>query len=271
MLSLGKNQDKFGLKLEGDFFDLDRLYFAIFKLTGQFGLNSKCPYEGYANVCEYILALCYEIRHAQEGNRGLIAKYNGLRSLWFEDEDDEDWDEDENEDDDYDFDELLEDENLHESQSPKFHPSLLQEITYSNVYFSTDLSITEVMFYAWVLEEVVEQVEVLKPYLRQHINPILQELSDDYTMCEYREDTAIVSMFIAKAWHALYRILGSERFHEIHDLYQNVKKKHDGLIFKDCDLDNMNNLIVSYYEQSPEKDNHDLLMETLSQMLQASQ
>lgn len=71
-------------ELEGDFFDFDRLYFPIFRLTGNFGNSPWKPSEGYDEVCEYILALCYELRHAWQGDRDLIGTFNGLSRSWFE-------------------------------------------------------------------------------------------------------------------------------------------------------------------------------------------
>jgi hypothetical protein len=265
MLSINKSNDKFGIQLQGDFFDFDRLYFAIYKLTGQFGVDSKCPFEGYAEVCEYILALCYELRHAYEGDRGLVSVYNGVHEDWFvKDEYDEEIDEDEDDDD------FEEQEAANSIWFPKFSQDILKEISYQNAYFSTDISIPAAAFYAMVLEEVIQQVDILKANLLQSPNSVLRELADDYVSCGYREDAALVNLFIGKVWHTLYRVLKNKDYKELYEYYQNKKRKQNGLIFKNCNLDRINQLIEDYYEKSKGVDDPDLLMKTLIHMIETA-
>lgn len=262
MLSISKPKDKFGIKLQGDFFDFDRLYFAIFKLTGQFGINSKCPFDGYGEVCEYILALCYEIRHAYQGDRGLVGVYNGIHKEWFEsDENDKDYLDLNDEDEDLgEGDEL---KTPYESTSPKFDQNILKDISFQNAYFSMDLSIPEAMFYAFVLEDVIQQIDVLKTYLQQKDAPYADDLADEYALSGYQEDVAIVSLFIGKMWRTLYHVLGKMDFHKIYAFYLNEKRLTDNLIFRNCDLNRIMCLIEDYIKQSQEMDNLDLLLNTL--------
>lgn len=65
--------------------DLDRLYFAIYKFTEFHGVDSTCTFPGYDATCENLLGLCYEIRHAWQGDRDIEQVYNGIREDWFDD------------------------------------------------------------------------------------------------------------------------------------------------------------------------------------------
>jgi hypothetical protein len=65
---------------------LDRLYFAIVKFTGFHGIDSQCTFPGYDAVCESLLGLCYEIRHAWQGARDIEQVYNGIHEDWFDDD-----------------------------------------------------------------------------------------------------------------------------------------------------------------------------------------
>ena len=267
MLTIHKPRDRFGVQLQGDFFDFDRLYFAIFKLTGQFGIDSKCPFPGYGKVCEYILALCYELRHAYQGDRGLVSMYNGVIKEWFEKN--EFYEDELFEDSEFDDDviDVLYEEDQDDTDFTKFDPALLKNISFENAYFSTDLSIPEIMFYSFVLEEVIDQVDILRAYLWKNENTPFDELNAEYVLCGLQEDLATVSLFIAKSWRTLYHVLGKKDFHKVCDFYQMMKKQKKNRIFQNCDLDSITNIMSSYYENSPKKDNPDLLIDTLFLLL----
>jgi hypothetical protein len=98
-------------------------------------------------------------------------------------------------------------------------------------------------------------------------NMPFEELNAEYVLCGLQEDIATVLLFIAKSWRTLYHILGKASFHKISDFYQIVKKQKKNRIFQNCDLDSITHNLASYYEKSPEKDNPDLLIDTLYLLL----
>ena len=68
-----------GVFIKGDFFDFDRLYFALMKYTGSHGMNDICPFPGSEAACENLLGLGYELRHAWQGDRDIEEIYNGIQ------------------------------------------------------------------------------------------------------------------------------------------------------------------------------------------------
>jgi len=57
MIIVEKAKEGNGVLLKGDFFDLDRLYFAIYKYTGFHGIDSECTFPGYDAVCENLISV----------------------------------------------------------------------------------------------------------------------------------------------------------------------------------------------------------------------
>lgn len=68
--------------IRGDFFELDQVYFLIERITGRYGVNRPCLLPEYQAALPMLLALNYEIRHAQQGDRELYSVYNGIRENW---------------------------------------------------------------------------------------------------------------------------------------------------------------------------------------------
>ena len=68
--------------IRGEFFELDQIYFLIERLTGNYGIDGKCPLPEYKTALSLLLSLNYEIRQAQTGNREIYAEYNGIRDAW---------------------------------------------------------------------------------------------------------------------------------------------------------------------------------------------
>jgi hypothetical protein len=85
MFYIDKPGNSSGVFLEGDFFALDRLYFAIMKFTGFYGIDGRCNFPGCSQAAENLLGLCYELRHAWQGKRNIVQVYNGIREYWFDD------------------------------------------------------------------------------------------------------------------------------------------------------------------------------------------
>lgn len=82
MLQTAFDKNTSQIIIRGDFFELDRIYFMIERLSGNYGIGSTCLLNGYEQAASILQALNYEIRHAQQGDRELYVSYNGLNERW---------------------------------------------------------------------------------------------------------------------------------------------------------------------------------------------
>lgn len=73
MLSLRNTPNHAGVRISGDYFDLDALNKAIYHVIG----NEK-KYHNYAGSRNRLLGIAYEIRHAAQGDRNIDPVFNGL-------------------------------------------------------------------------------------------------------------------------------------------------------------------------------------------------
>lgn len=73
MLSMKTTPNHTGVKISGDYFDLDELNQAIYKVIGK-----ESEYHGYEGSRLRILGISYEIRHAAQGDRNVDFVFNGL-------------------------------------------------------------------------------------------------------------------------------------------------------------------------------------------------
>ena len=73
MLTITNTPNTAGVKISGDYFDLDRLNQAIYHVIGD-----EEKYYDYAGARMRILSISYEIRHAAQGDRNIESVFNGL-------------------------------------------------------------------------------------------------------------------------------------------------------------------------------------------------
>ncbi|UJF26522.1 DUF6904 family protein [Planococcus sp. 107-1] len=73
MLTLMNTPNHTGVKISGDYFDLDELNKAIYHVIGD-----ENKYYDYAGSRMRILGIAYEIRHAAQGDRNVESVFNGL-------------------------------------------------------------------------------------------------------------------------------------------------------------------------------------------------
>ncbi|AQQ54477.1 hypothetical protein B0X71_16125 [Planococcus lenghuensis] len=73
MLTITATPNQAGVKISGDYFDLDELNMAIYRVIGEEG-----KYYDYQGARMRILGMCYEIRHAAQGDRNIESVFNGL-------------------------------------------------------------------------------------------------------------------------------------------------------------------------------------------------
>lgn len=246
MLTVGKS-DNNNVVIRGDFWEFDRLYFAISKFTGDYGIDSICPFPGYEAICESLLGLCYELRKAQEGKRDLYEQYNGIPEHWFEKESITD-DTNELQDFDYDIDEsntmnndsCHEDDNLDAFFSKKEYPNA----TTTNILLQTELSFSEALYYALIFRELLEKKELFLLQRKALINDNsngMQELNIEYYYCQAQTDLARITIYMEDTFRSLYHLIGKEKFLRYIDLFS---AKADA--FLSCDLQACNSLVVEY-------------------------
>ena len=83
MLEISTDATTLQTTIKGEFWDFDRLYFAISKYTGDFGVHpGHVPFPGYEDVCETLLGLNYTLRQGISGKGGLHEQFNGLTFSW---------------------------------------------------------------------------------------------------------------------------------------------------------------------------------------------
>lgn len=73
MLTMMTTPNHTGVKISGDYFDLDDLNQAFYQVIGKDG-----QYHGYEGARMRILGISYEIRHAAQGDRNVEFVFNGL-------------------------------------------------------------------------------------------------------------------------------------------------------------------------------------------------
>lgn len=262
MIIVEKSREGSGVLLKGDFFDLDRLYFAIYKYTGFHGPDNKCIFPGYDAVCENLLGLCYEIRHAWQGDRNIEQVYNGIREYWF---------------DDYKEPELknihkndlnglcdknfeLEDANLNDEITFKFSRKDFPNVIENNTYFSIPIIFPEAIFYSLILLELLKKKDVFLQArkLLAEKNDALIELNKEYYYFQANEDIARITLFTSQTLHTLYIFIGEERYTAFINKFYGQKD-----FFLNCDLENINSILEDYGEKEYENDNPDNLFAVL--------
>ena len=261
MIYIEKAKDTNGVYLKGDFFDIDRLYFAIFKFTGYHGMDDRCVFPGCDAICESLLGLCYEMRHAWQGDRDLEQVYNGIHKEWFDDfresgeyqdSDDDDESDDENDDDYY------------QRSKARFSRNDFPEVTEHNTYFSIPLSFPELIYYALILSDLLDKKDLFyhaRKALLKKAEP-LQEHAKEYYYFEAEVDVARITIFVQQAFHVLYNFIGDKKY----SAFINKFNKIDDFTEK-CDMRAMNDAIADYGMKEYEQDVPELLMRTLAVFL----
>ena len=276
----------------GEFWDFDRLYFAISKFTGDYGINTPCPFPGYETVCENLLGLNYELRHAMSGDRDITEHYSGIPEYWIapegqenrvrrrssgDEQDDtnltdglnieffedrillnlpeeiewetfEDMDEEEKMDllidlgFDYDDCELYL-QAAEEAEKYLFSRKKVPHFTGYNSYLSLSLPLSEAIFYALILRELLPKTDDFKAhcrYLMDHNLNGLGSVHAEYYYTGMYLDLARMEEFARAVFHSLYRILQDD----YRDFTEMLNKKT--ALFLQGDLAAMNALVVKY-------------------------
>jgi hypothetical protein len=261
MIYIEKAKDSNGVFLKGDFFDLDRLYFAIFKFTGYHGMDDQCVFPGCAAICESLLGLCYEMRHAWQGERGLEQVYNGIHNDWFDDYQKSEVFLDDDDDDAFNLDDS-EGDNSQNENSFLFSREDFPEANEHNTYFSIHLSFPEVIYYTLILSDLLGKKELFyqarEALMKTKAEP-LQELNKEYYFFEAEVDVARITIFVNQALHSLYQFIGEKKYFA----FINKFKKIDDYSVN-CNMNAMNEAMTDYGMKEFEQDDPDTLMRTLA-------
>ncbi len=263
MITVEKAQKSNGVLIKGDFFDLDRLYFAIYKYTGFHGIDDKCTFPGYEEVCENLLGLCYEIRHAFQGDRDIEQVYNGIQQNWFDEYKESDLLENmhlNNLDSQYSEDFDIEDETLNFEANYKFSRKDFPNITSNNIYFVISISFPEAIFYSLILLELLKKKDVflLKRKLLAEENNDLNELNKEYYYFGTNEDISRITLFTNHVLNILYRFIGEEKYTSFMNMFYNQKD-----FFLNCNLQYINYILADYAKKEYETDILDNLYSVL--------
>ncbi|MCK9524689.1 MAG: hypothetical protein M0R49_02020 [Limnochordia bacterium] len=73
MITVESTPNHAGVTVQGDYFDFEHLYDALHEITGW-----EDEYPAYYNARLRVLAICYDLRHAMMGHRGIVFVDNGL-------------------------------------------------------------------------------------------------------------------------------------------------------------------------------------------------
>ena len=261
MIYIEKAKDTNGVFLKGDFFDLDRLYFAILKFTGYHGMDDRCAFPGCAAICESLLGLCYEMRHAWQGDRGLEQVFNGIHNEWFDDHQETDV----CLDDDSDFDEGNEGDYPSSERIFQFSREEFPEVSEHNTYFSIHLSFPELIYYALILSDLLDKKDLFiqaRKTLMEQSGP-LQELHKKYYYFEAEADIARLTIFVKQAQQALYQFIGEDKYLSFMNNFEKIDE-----FSVTCNKDAMNQAMEDYAIKEFKQDDPETLMSILASYLE---
>ena len=270
MLTVAKMRNSNGVVLQGDFFDLDRLYFAIFKFTGFFGIDSKCTFDDCDEICEALLGLCYEIRHAWQGDRGLAQTYSGIKDYWFDDfaeniscvqESQLYSDDDEDDEYDDDADDEENDDDYYGSSFRRFSRKDYPDASANNTYFSIPLSFPDVLFYTLVLHDLLKKRDVFMEVRKSlaETEDTMQELNKQYYYFQADQDIARLIHFVNQTLHELYRFIGNDRYFKFFNKFDKI---YD-YTYR-CDREYLFKAMEKYNKKDYEQDDPEILMKFMS-------
>ena len=257
MFSIEKSSNTNGVTLKGDFFDLDRLYFAIMKFTGNHGIDDKCPFDNCYLTCENLLSLCYELRHAWQGDRDIEQVYNGVGEEWFSDNKTTAVYQPEEED-------AYDEDNNYGIITPRFSREHFPDVNTQNMYFSVNITFPEIVFYGLILSSLLEKKDLFFQSIKDKVEQTeaLQELNKEYHYFDAEIDIARLTILNKQIHKALYRFIGEEEYFS----YMNKLVRLDDFS-ENCNLERINKLIADYSKKKYKQDDPKILMRTLNSFL----
>lgn len=256
MIVVQKAESSNGVLLQGDFFDFDRLYFAVMKFTGFHGLDDDCNFPDSYDFCETVLGLCYEMRHAWQGDRDLVQMYNGINREWFDDSSSHSARSDYESIDSG----IVEETDGIDDDFFIFSRKDFPYVTESNAYFSTNITFLEAIFYALALSDLIRHKDLFIASRRRIIkeDESMKELNKEYLLFQAEQDVARILIFINQTLHALYRFIGEENYQCFISKYEEEKS-----FTHNCNLGHIMQVISDYGEKEYAQDDPKTLTSAL--------
>jgi len=78
MIEVANTENLGGVAISGDLYDLEQLVDALHKITINDGEELDKQSRRFINISDRVLGLCYDIRHAAQGDREFLMKENGI-------------------------------------------------------------------------------------------------------------------------------------------------------------------------------------------------
>lgn len=161
-----------GITLEGEFDDFSEIVDSIYRITG-LEEDQNAPYWGVKNR---LLGLCYDIRHAYQGDRNVLLTKNGVH------------------------DELM-----------KWHAMVLPK---NNVHYSVEILFPEAVFVALSVPELYQSSSLYYgTYARKHKDPNDTDIVNNYS--DYLRDRALMDWLCATILHALAEVIGDDELEKL--------------------------------------------------------
>ena len=167
MITIKPTEHLVGINVQGDYYDFEGFVDAVHRLTGIW------PEEDYSDPyyasCNRLLGICYDIRHAYQGNRDILVRDNGLNR-----------------------------------EVMKWHKLIMSEQT---VYYSVNILFPEALFVASTSEKLLAYAKryygKTGKKLKEKENwPIYHEYN------QYVRDCATIRNFVGQVWGALGDVIG---------------------------------------------------------------
>ena len=163
-----------GIIIEGEYEDFDELVDGIYRMTGlveDYG-------DLYWSVKNRLLGLCYDIRHAYQGDRNVKLVDNGV------------------------FDEMM-----------KWHSMIMPK---QNVHFSVEVLFPEALFIAFAVPEIYSYSSIYygenaRRLQEREEHP--RKFADRYA--EYCKDKALIDLLISAIYSAFADVVGDEEFEKL--------------------------------------------------------
>jgi hypothetical protein len=75
MITVKNTPNMAGVEIRGDFYDFEKLVDAFYTITAN---EFEDKHKGYIHISTRVLGLCYDLRHAMQGDRGVELVENGM-------------------------------------------------------------------------------------------------------------------------------------------------------------------------------------------------
>ena len=184
MIKIRNTENLVGITILGDYEDLSTLRDAISDYTNLHMSNSENDAAYHCYEC--ILGLCYDIRHAYQGDRGFESVPNGSENI----------------------------ASLAQCIY-EFSPETKKKINTNkrlykngNLYFSADILYPWAVYYLFALESLVEE---------SYQSDWFENIDFDYDELRAMRDEALIQYFVQLLWECVQKVLPEETFALLRD------------------------------------------------------